>query len=257
MAVLSVDGKTLNEERHAREYSRYIHFPPNPLSSGTILDAANKRFVVRVCDPDINRHIEQWWVFDLENGKRIGTLEPGRSMTQGVSRSIMGAQAVGGTPLVLTHWWKFVFGGNCGGVFTLVDLNDATAKPVWSLSLDGVYAVPGNREAEDALRNRIWSESAILEMDKPHRFAIHAVKQQKRITYSVEKAGALRGKFARRQVLPTNSPRTIRSQKPPHSRRSSWKKWQLSVSAARGPVAQGRFAISRNLGSTPRGESVS
>lgn len=192
VAVLSPEGKTLNEEKHAREQSRFPHTPPNPWASDTIVHASNKRFVLRVNDPDVNRHIEQWWGFDLESGKRIGTLEPGRSMPDKKDDEtlfILGAQAVPGTPLVLTHWWKYVFGGNCGGVFTLVDLNDAQAKPVWSLSLDGDYSVPGNEKAEDTIQETIQREGAILDSNKSSGFAIHAVKQHQRIAFSIEKAG--------------------------------------------------------------------
>jgi DNA-binding beta-propeller fold protein YncE len=189
VALLSADGKALNEEKHARRSSRFLDTPPDPLVRGTVLDASNRRFVVRVRDPDINRGMEQWWVYDLDNGKRMGTLEPGRSMPDGkgnTTLSILGAQAVPGTPLVLTHWWKFA-SGNCGGVFTLVDLNDAKAKPAWILSLDGDYSVPGNDKVEDSIRETIRRDGAILEVNKAPGFAIQAVKPQQRIAFSVEK----------------------------------------------------------------------
>lgn len=189
VSLLSPDGKALNEEQHKREQSRFLHAPPNPLVHGILLDASNRRFVLRVADPDVNRRIEQWWVYDMEMGKRIGTLEPGRA-TQNQegkeTRVILGAAAVSGTPLVLTSWLKYAW-RNSGGVFTLVDLNDSKAKPVWSLTLDGDYSMPQDEKAEDALRGRIRKKGVILSSDKPAGFAIHAVKQRQRIDFSVRK----------------------------------------------------------------------
>jgi hypothetical protein len=190
VAILSAEGKPLNEEKLNRKQSRFLDTPPNPLVNGIILDQANNRFVLRVKDPDVNRRIEQWRVFDLKSGRQIGAPEPGRTMQENKNNEtifILGAQAVPGTSLVLTHWWKYA-SGNCGGVFTLIDLNDANAKSVWNLSLDGDYSVPGNDKLEDTIRNMIWNDGAILEVNKSPAFAIYAVKQHQRIAFSVEKA---------------------------------------------------------------------
>jgi hypothetical protein len=190
VAVLSAEGKTLNQEKHAREWSRFPDFPPNPLVEGTAFDATSGRFVVRVRNPDINQRIEQWWVFDVNSGKRIGTLEPGRAMPEKGSDEalfILHARAVPGTPLVLIQWWKYA-SGNCGAVFTLVDLDNSKAKPLWSLTLDGDYMVPGNGQAEVAIREKMRDEGAILDLNKSPGFAILAAKQQQRIAFSIEKA---------------------------------------------------------------------
>ena len=190
VSLLSPDGKLLNEERYTRQWSRALDMPPNPLARGTIHDESNNRILVRVADPDVSRHIEQWWIYDLESGRRVSILEPGRFMPQekgDVIRSILRARPVPGTPLILTHWWKYA-SGNCGGVFTLVDLSDAKAKPVWSFVLDGDYSVPGNEEAEDDIRQAIRKDGAILDADKPFGFTIHAVKQHQWIAFSVQKA---------------------------------------------------------------------
>ena len=77
--------------------------------------------------------------------------------------SILDAQAVPGTPLVLTHWWKSVYPPRYGALFTLVD---PQGKPAWSLSLDDDYTVPGDESAEDRIREMIWSKGAILSVDK-------------------------------------------------------------------------------------------
>jgi len=189
VAILSAEGKPLNEEKHSREWSLFLDTPPNPLVTGTILDASNRRFILRVSDPDVNRRIEQWRVFDLESGKRLGTLEPALFMPEekgDASLSVLVAQAVPGTPLVLTHWWKYASGA-CGGVFTLVDLNDANGKSVWSLSLDDDYSVPGNDKVEDAIRERIWKDGAVLDVNKSPGFAVYSVRQKQRIAFSIEK----------------------------------------------------------------------
>ena len=191
VALLSSEGKTLNEERHQREWSRYLHSSPDPLVSGTILDTSNKRFILRVDDPDVNRRMEAWWLFDLESGKRIGAVEPGRSMPEKKSEDtlfILGSQAVPGTSLVLTHWWNYSM-GKCSGIFALIDLDDAKAKLIWNLKLDGDYSLPENSEEEDALRERIWKEGAILDVNKSPGFALHAVKQHQRLVFSLEKSG--------------------------------------------------------------------
>ena len=190
VSLLSPDGKPLNEERYTREWSRALDMPPNPLARGTIHDESNNRFLVRVADPDVSRHIEQWWIYELESGRRVSILEPGRFMPQqkgDVSRSILRATAVPRTPLILTHWWTSASGSH-GGVFSLVDLSVANAQPVWILVLDGDYSVPGNEEAEDGIRKRIYEDGAILDAKKPFSFAILTVKQHQRITFSVEMA---------------------------------------------------------------------
>lgn len=212
VAMFSAEGKTLNEEKHTREWSNSPDTPPTLRAVGTIYDASGKRFVIRVVDPDVNRHIEQWWIFDQESGKRIDIFEPGRSMPDekdDESRFILSAQAVPDTPLVLTHRWKYD-SGNCGGVFTLVDLNDAKLKPVWSLSLDGDYSIPDNEKTEDLIQDKIRSEGAILNCNKSSSFAILAVKQQKKIAFSVEKSGdgtwRIRETARTPHEFPTNNP---------------------------------------------------
>jgi hypothetical protein len=204
VAVLSAEGKALHEEKHARQWSRLDHCPPNPLANGIILDGANHRFVVRVDNPDLERRLEQWWVFDLQSGRRVGTLEPGQSMPEGKFGEegifVFAARAVPGTPLVLTHWWKYA-SETCGGVFTLVDLNDAQAKPVWIFTLDGDYSVPGNDRAEDAIREMMRNRGAILEVNKSRGFAVYAVRRQQRIAFSVEKS--VRGEWRVREAART------------------------------------------------------
>jgi hypothetical protein len=190
VALLSAEGKIVNQHKHARKLSLFQHSPPDPLINGLFLDQSNQRFVVRVADADRNRQIEQWWVFDLKSGNRIGALEPGRAMPAkkaGETLLVLHARAVPGTPLVLIQWWKYA-SGKCGGVFTLIDPNRAKAKPVWTLSLDGDYSVPGNRKAENAIRKKMWGEGAILDVDKSPGFAILAVKWQQRIVFSMRKA---------------------------------------------------------------------
>jgi hypothetical protein len=184
MAVLSSDGKILNEEKHNRETSRFLDYPPTPLAAGIILDGMDKRSIVRISDSDINRRSEQWWIFDLTSGKRVGKLEPGESMSDGI---MLRARAVPGTSLVLTHAWSYA-SGNSGGAFSLVDLDDSSGEAVWGFALDADYSVPGDEKAEDELRAQIWKEGAILDTNKSPGFAIYCAKEQKRIAFSIKKA---------------------------------------------------------------------
>jgi hypothetical protein len=199
VAVLSAEGKPLGEEKHARQRSRFLHSAPDPRATGVFVNAPSRRFVVRVADPDLNRRIEQWWVFDLENGRRTGTLEPARSMPQengSETRLILHALSVPGTPLVLLQWWKYA-SGECGGVFTLVDLGDPKLKPLWTLTLNGDYSVPGDKKKEDDIRRRIWREGAIWVnkspgvfrgKSTPYDFSIESMKRQEQILFSVANA---------------------------------------------------------------------
>ncbi len=184
VALLSAEGKILNQETHAREHSRFHDFPPNPLAAGTVLDEFGKRFIIRVCDPDVNRHIEQWWVYDLGSGKRIGLLEPAKFMSPGEAIiHVLDAKALPGTPLVLTHWSKFVYPRD-GTVFTLVDRK---GKAVWRLDLDDDYDVPNDEDEEDRIQRIIREKGAILSVNGVPAFDICMVKEQQRATFSVKK----------------------------------------------------------------------
>ena len=104
----------------------------------------------------------------------------------GERHSLIVAQAVPGTPLVLTHWWKYA-PDNYGGIFTLIDLDDEKATPVWKLALEGDYSIPEDEKAEDALREKIWADGAILEVNKSPGFALHEVKQTNGSLFPIEK----------------------------------------------------------------------
>lgn len=190
VALLSAEGKAMNEEKRPRKWSGRQHAPPDPLVEGMVFDATNRQLVLRVRDSDVNRRIQEWWVYDLASGRRIRTLDPVRAMPNlkpGEIQFNLGARAVPGTPLVLTHWWKSV-PDNRGAIFTLIDLNDAQARPVWSLTLDGDYSVPGDSKAEQAIHEKVRKDGAILDSNKPSGFAIHAVKQRELIAFSIERA---------------------------------------------------------------------
>ncbi|MCE5267171.1 MAG: hypothetical protein LLG00_04740, partial [Planctomycetaceae bacterium] len=215
IAVLGADGKALTEEKHWREASSYPDGSPTPLVAGIVTDRSNQRFVVRIMAPDVNRGDEEWWVHSLTDGKRLVVLNP-HPTTRGQwsdNERLFDARSVPSTPLVLTHWSKF--DKEHGAVFTLVDLNDSDAKPVWTLALDGDYSVPGNDKAEDAIWEHVREHGVIFEAKEPSRFAIHAVKPRQRIDYSVQKraGGGWLVKEVRR--TPYEFPRPDAAQKTP------------------------------------------
>ena len=198
VVLLSPEGNILSRETHPRKGSRFLHTDPDPLAKGIVLDSHSNRVIVRLRDPDINRGIEQWWTFGLDAGKRTGVLEPAKLMPRNDAfLSILAAQALPGTPLVLVHWWKAV-SSRCGAVFTLVDQQ---GKPVWSLSLDDDYTAPGDENAEDRIREMIRSQGAILSVNKQPAFDLHLVKDHKRVAFSVTEAA--NGSWAVRETSRT------------------------------------------------------
>ena len=129
--ILSPSGRVVLNDRMPRDWSRFSGRAPGPLAEGVIVVEAERLAVIRVSDRDINRVVEQWWVYDLENGERTATLEPVKRMEEKGGRLwVLAAEAVPSTPLILAHWWKYG-DKRSGGVFTLVD---RTATPIWSLS---------------------------------------------------------------------------------------------------------------------------
>jgi hypothetical protein len=183
VAILSPEGKIIGEDKHVRESRHFPDYTPYPLVEGIILDESGNRFIVRIADPDFNRDIEQWWVYDLGGGKRIGIREPKKLMPDGKNISILDARAVPGTPLILVHWWKYV-SPQSGAIFTLIDPDD---DPVWDLTLDDDYTVPGNKKEEDRIWKMIRKDGAILEITKSPGFDIYLVKDGKHATFAITK----------------------------------------------------------------------
>lgn len=189
VAIYSSDGKPVLEEKHKREGSHFEHGRSSPAANGVLIDESKSRAVIRIADPDVNRNLEQWWIFDLESGKRIAEFEPGRMLpeTRNDERlRMLAARAVPGTSLVLTHWFKYE-SGKRGGIFALFDLDDLKSKPAWSVHFRADYPLP-DEEGDDEVTKEIWSGGAILDVNKSPGFAIHAVRKKQRIDFAVEKA---------------------------------------------------------------------
>jgi len=186
VVILSPSGEVLKEHVIQREHSRFLDTPPSPLAKGLFIDTEGARVLIRVADSDINKRIEQWWVYSLKNGMRLDPLEPQSFMATAKDQhlSIIDTATVASTPLVLVHWWKSDY-PRAGAVFTLVN---ESAKPVWTLSLDNDYSVPSDEDKEDEIRRRIWEHGGILGVDTNGIFHLHSVKQGLRISYGVKKS---------------------------------------------------------------------
>ena len=182
VVVLSPKGAVIAREVHPREDSRFLHESPNPLAEGLMIDELGKRMIVRIKDADSNKHIEQWWIYDMASGQRTATLEPQRPAGGNEAHAlILAARAVPGTPLILVHWWMSDF-PRVGAVFTLVDPQGNT---VWSLHLDEDYSVPADEKKEDDIRAMISKEGAILDVRANGAFDLCFVKDQLRVSYVV------------------------------------------------------------------------
>ena len=186
VAIFSPKGEILLKETQPREPGRFEDAVPNPVANGVIVDGLGKRAIIRIADPDINRHIEQWRIYEPDSGKLVETVEP-ESPAGGdsVHSSILSAKAVPGTPLVLTHWWKVDYStsqSQCGAVFMLLD---PKGKSVWSLKLDDDYSVPSDDKKEYKIRQLIWKEGAILDVRANGVFDLQFVKDGLRVSYAV------------------------------------------------------------------------
>ncbi len=184
VVIFDRTGKLRLNEITKREWSHFLHTPPNPLALGILVDKENDRFVVRVRDEDVNRNSESWWVYQLSSGKSLERVEPKEFMEDSESARVStDARPIPDTPLILTHWWLWT--SEAGARFTLVD---PQGKPVWSLDLPGDYEIPGDREAESRLSRSIRENGAILRSDVPGRFELRFVADKKRVTFEVKRA---------------------------------------------------------------------
>jgi len=186
VVLISPDGKIVRQHEQEREHSSFFHTPPNPLAWGVVLNEFARQFTIGVVDPDLNRGIGQWCLYDLATGDRVATVEPESLMNEpDVSLSILDARAVPGTPLTLIHWWRYE-SPLVGAVFTLVD---PKARPEWTLELHDDYTMPDDETTEDRLRDRMRNHGAILSVGKGPRFEVGCVREGKRVMFAVERKG--------------------------------------------------------------------
>jgi hypothetical protein len=185
VVILDPRGKERLDRAAKREPSRFPHRPPNPLAAGLILDAANDRVVVRVCDEDINRQAEAWWVFQLSTGKALATFRPKELMNYPAPvRYVIDARPVAGTPLTLVHWWRYdvEMERQRGARFTLID---QAGKAVWSRDLPADYETAGDEAAQERLMASLHRTGGILRSDQAGRFELRFVKEGQRVTFAI------------------------------------------------------------------------
>lgn len=132
VVILSPTSEILDTHVTQREFSLYESSKQGPLARGLVIDNHTNRLIVRIADADVERGVEQWWIYELTSGKQIDSLEPRTQMAGSKqSISILSAKAIPSTPLILTHWWKVDY-PRFDSIFTLVD---EAGKPVWKLTL--------------------------------------------------------------------------------------------------------------------------
>lgn len=187
VVILDPRGRERLHQKVKRVVSGFLHQAPQPIAWGVLVDGAHDRLIVRVADPDINRGVEEWWVFQLSTGRQMRRLAPKAGMgSPEAVRFVIDARCVPGTPLVLLHWWSFdLKTENLGGRFTLLDPGQGSAKPVWVLDLPRDYNIPGNEKAQDRLMDEISKDSAILETTASRQFTLRFVREQRRVTFRV------------------------------------------------------------------------
>jgi sugar lactone lactonase YvrE len=183
VVLISSQGKIVCRHEQAREHSRFMHTPPNPLASGVLLNEHRDRFSVRVAGYDRGKG-EQWWQYDLASGERTGRVEPEPYMNEEDAHLwVIDAQTIPDTPLTLVHWWRYK-DPLAGAVFSLVD---PEAKPEWTLELHDDYTLPGDEDAEGRLRARMRDGGAIISVGRK-RFEVGCMREGKRVTFAVEPA---------------------------------------------------------------------
>jgi hypothetical protein len=84
--ILAPDGSVRLDEPHPRESSNFLHTPPNPLALGLFQHAGLKRVVLRITDPDVNRHSEEWWCYHLPEAKQVLRKRPRRRARSAATR---------------------------------------------------------------------------------------------------------------------------------------------------------------------------
>ena len=108
LVILDPAGGVRLDDSTPRHESRVVDGGPEPNAHGLVFDPDNDRVVFRVSDvagPEV------WKTFRLSTGTRGPVLKPGALKAAGdLSLSVVDAEPVRGTPLVLVHWtrvdWK-------------------------------------------------------------------------------------------------------------------------------------------------------
>ena len=217
VAILDASGAIRLKDAVPRETSRFPDDLPNPLARGMFVDQANNRLVVRLRDPDLNRRIESWWIYELSSGKTLGKLElkPG----DGKDASPIQALPIVGTPLTLIDYWQYE-SPNANARFALVN---PSLKEVWSMTWRRDYNLK-DEAAEDRLRERIWAQGAILNASTSNQFELFAAKTSERVAFSVLPSAKDKTKWTVQEIArKTFTEAKVMAEKPPTFRKEPLK----------------------------------
>lgn len=179
VGVIGPDGTPIREERHERTVSRTPHTPPNPNVKFLVVDPDSEWLIVAVADPDTRRGEEAWWRYPIRtDGPRV-MLSPGRGLgdARGVRLHAIDAEAIPGTPWILTHWYRYepraVGFAVVGAVYVL---GDSRGEVHWRMDLPKDY---DDRTSWTARRN-----GGILDV-LDRRFALWHAAVGERVEYRV------------------------------------------------------------------------
>ncbi len=185
VAILGPDGARLLDERTEMIGSRAIHGADGPVPLGTFAHPQLDRFVVRVTVNPDGPADEEWWMYRMSTGEKLGRVRPKSRIDNAEPLfSSIDARPICGTPLTLVqwrHWDRQSHANREDGVrFVLLD---AGLEPVWTLPrhVDLVHPDP---EVEDEQSKKLRWVSFILG-DGPRRFELRHVRSAERVEYVV------------------------------------------------------------------------
>ncbi len=184
VVVLASDGALVAQDVHPRQ-SGGMDNPPVPVALAVFFDGLRTSAVVRVDGTNRYADGEEWWIYDLASGERRTILEPETNMPDhGASLSVVAAQPLPDTPLVLVHWWRWG-SGKRNGEFTLID---AGGRRVWSLILPEDYDPPPPDRWDGTLFHHVQQHGAVLGVGPGPSFDLYHVRDGQRVSYAVESA---------------------------------------------------------------------
>ena len=238
VVVLSPAGTVVAQDVHPRQSGGGEDNPPVPVALDVFFDGLRSNFIVRVDSTNPCRDGEEWWVYDLASGERRATSQPKTHMPDpNMTRWILDAQPLPGTPLALVHWWRCAQ-SKCGGDFTLVD---AAGRPVWTLSLPEDYEGLDQKWG-DTLYNHVRQRGAVLGVGPGPAFDLYHVRDGQRVSYAVEPAET--GKWQVRETgrVPYQWTAPAAGTNPPPATAALEKLGEIPLAAARGDAASNVFA---------------
>ncbi|MBI1381291.1 MAG: hypothetical protein GC161_09390 [Planctomycetaceae bacterium] len=193
VAVIASTGDVVLRERTRMTESPFFDALSKPAPQGLVLDADQKKFSVRIADPDLNRGVERWWRYALPDGTRLEELRPLEAMglKDNEQLRLMDARAVPGTDLYLLHWWHHNFADRSrglfgdGGVFTLMAPD---GKMVWRRDLPLDYTVDGDGKAAENLERLVQKLGAIRHTGNGGHFVVWFVRESAEVTFAVQRS---------------------------------------------------------------------